>query len=80
VCLLDAVVAFVAWLVCINSSALQRCSSNAMNCVVEGMSSCVAACSSQTLCVSESRTDNNKWFKINVCIDAFNVKASMALL
>jgi hypothetical protein len=51
-----------------------------MTCVVDGTSSCVAACSSHSLCVLESRTDNNKWFKINVCIETFNVKASMALL
>jgi hypothetical protein len=80
VCLLDAVIAFAARLVCINSSALQRCSRNTMTCVVVGMSSCVAACSTHTLCVSESRTDNKKCFIINVCIDVFNVKASMALL
>jgi hypothetical protein len=78
--LLDVVVEFEAWLVCISSSALQRRSRNAMTCVVDGTSSCLAACSSQDLCVSESRTDNNKWFKINVCIDVFNVKASMAFV
>jgi hypothetical protein len=80
VCLLDAVVEFEAWLVCISSNALQRCSRNAMTCVVDGISSRVAACSSHDLCVSESRADNNKWFKINMCIDVFNVKASMALV